>query len=171
MMDKTAYKKLLSLEVLIQDFFAEHLNQFTDMNWFTPLQFSNDKKGNYNYVLANIEGSIDNGLAPASQTNTGQTENSLFNASINLTIETTLTALDKKGNVEGRNLHQDRIAETRWAMLHGNLVQSNCELLEIVAWVNQGQTSLNLNEKDDLISELSYSFQVGIKADAWPQPI
>lgn len=170
MMDKAAYKKLLSLEVTVQNFFAAHLNTFTNLNWFTPLQYSTDKKGNYNMVSVSIDGSVDNGMSPASLTHTGQPENGIFDCSLTLTVETTIHALDDKPKIEGRNLHQDRIAEVRWAMLHGNLNQSSCEDLEIIGWVTQGGTALGLNEKEDLISEITYSFQVGIKDTAWPQP-
>lgn len=167
-MDKDAYKKLLSFEVTIQDYFAGHLNDFTNLNWFTPLQYNTDKNGNYNMVNVSIGGSVENGMSPPSLTNTGQPENSIFEASLTLTVETTIHALDDAGTIEGRNLHQDRIAETRWAMLHGNLNQSDCDEIEIIGWVTQGDTSLALNDKDDLLSELTYSFQVGIKNDAWP---
>jgi hypothetical protein len=168
-MNKSEYKRILSLEVLIQDHFETHLNTFSNLTWYSPLRFTEDKKGNHNMVLATVNGSIGEGaLEPSSNTHTGDAENAIFEIDLSLTIETTLRLMDETDEVAGRNLHQDKIAETRYAMMHGILGQSISDDFDIIGYLEQGQTTLGVNDSDNIMSELNYSFKVGIKSDAWP---
>ncbi|MEM7789797.1 MAG: hypothetical protein AAF546_00215 [Verrucomicrobiota bacterium] len=161
---------LMGVEPLAEDFFVQHLRAYTLFPWFSPNSQDEDIGDGHFFLSCEMAGSTES-LASAAQTGTGQPERNVFTVGLNLEINTILEDIrDDRSAAQLLNLQQLRVNRTRAAMLHGNITntQASCDNLEIIGWLQIGPTTRAISDSDQVQTSLSYTFDVGYTASAWP---
>ena len=125
-------------------------------------------------LIAYTHGSGEGHCATSTTTNTGQKENDWFNGEIIFLIATERSLAEASPVAGFASSHDYRVAQIKALMLRGSLAGTIAGRTALalnyhrVVVESQAAEQKSLEEDSFDVTELSYSIQTQIKAEAWP---